>query len=78
MISFLQTPLILQKREGIEQYKKLECLIKGATSKWNLLGGTKQWTHKRVQKFNGETTNKVYAEYKQRELNENKKKMEKS
>lgn len=40
--------------------------------------GKKQWTHKRVEKFNDETINKVYAEYKQRELNENKEKTEKS
>ena len=31
----------------------------------------KQWTHEKVDKVSNETTNKVYAEYKQGKLNEN-------
>ena len=53
-------------KEDIEQHKKreeLKCVIdKGK------LGH--KWTHKRVDKASGKVTNKTYAEYKQRELNE--------
>ena len=55
-------------KEGIDQYKKWECL-KSVTdkSKGHLLG---KWMHKRVDNVSDETINKKYAEYKQRELNE--------
>ena len=56
-------------KEGVEQHKKRGCL-KEAISKGKVLGGKKQWTHERVDKANNETINKMYAEYKQRELNE--------
>ena len=51
-------------REGIEQHKKGECL-NSAISKGKVLGGKKQWTHERIDKASGETTNKTYTEYKQ-------------
>ena len=56
-------------KEGIEQHKKRECL-KSAIGKGNghLLGS--KWTHERVVKASGETINKKYAKYIQRELNE--------
>ena len=53
-------------KEGIEQYKKRKCL-KGAIDKGKL--GHK-WTHRGVDKASDETINKIYAEYRQRELNE--------
>ena len=53
-------------KEGIEQYKKRKCL-KGAIDKGKL--GHK-WTHEGVDKASDETINKIYAEYRQRELNE--------
>ena len=56
-------------REGIEQHKKGEYL-KSTISKGKVLGRKKQWTHERIDKASGETTNKTYGEYKQRELNE--------
>ena len=52
-------------KEGIEQYKKRKCL-KGAIDKGKL--GHK-WTHGGVDKASDETI-KIYAEYRQRELNE--------
>ena len=56
-------------KEGIEQHEKRECL-KGAIGKGkgHLLGS--KWTHERVDKASDETTNKNYAKYIQRELNE--------
>ena len=53
--------------ERIEQHKKREEL-KSVIDKGKL--GHK-WTHKRVDKANDEIINKTYAEYQQRELNEN-------
>ena len=35
-----------------------------------MLGGKKHWTYERVAKASDETINKIYAEYKQLELNE--------
>ena len=52
--------------ESIEQHKKREQL-KSVIDKGKL--GHK-WTHKRVDKASNEIINKMYAEYKQRELNE--------
>ena len=54
-------------KEGIEQHKKRKCL-KSAIDKGKL--GHK-WTHGRVDKASDEIINKTYAEYNQRELNEN-------
>ena len=56
------------QKEGIEQYRKRECL-KSVTSKGQayLLGS--KWTQEKVEKASDETINKTYAEYKQRELN---------
>ena len=56
-------------KKGIEQYKKRECL-KSAVSKNKALGAKKQWMHERIDKASDEVTNKTYAEYRQRELNE--------
>ena len=56
-------------KEGIEQYKKRECLksvIDGG--KAHLLGH--KWTQEKVDKASDGIFNKTYAEYKQRELNE--------
>ena len=56
-------------KEGIEQYKKRECLksvIDGG--KAYLLGH--KWTQEKVDKASDGIINKTYAEYKQRELNE--------
>ena len=58
--------------EGIEQHEKREEL-KNVIDKGKL--GHK-WTNKRVDKANDEIINKTYAEYKQRELNEKGKKLE--
>ena len=52
--------------EGIEQYKKQEEL-KSVIDKGKL--GHK-WTHRRVDKASDEIITKMYAEYKQRKLNE--------
>ena len=57
-------------KEGIEQHKKGECLKSVLDKgKAHVLGYNK-WTHARVDKASDETINKMYAEYKQRELNE--------
>ena len=53
-------------KEAIEQHKKREEL-KSIIDKGRL--GHK-WTHKRVDKASDEIINKMYAEYRQRELNE--------
>ena len=53
-------------KEVIEQHKKRECL-KSLIDKGKL--GHK-WTHGRVDKVSDETINKIYVEYRQRELNE--------
>ena len=37
-----------------------------------------KWTHERVDKTSDETINKVYAAYRQRELNEKAKKLERT
>ena len=57
-------------KEGIEQYRKRECL-KSIISKGRayLLGS--KWTQEKVDKASEETINKRYTEYKQHELNEN-------
>ena len=56
-------------KEVIEQHKKRQC-FKSVIDKGkdHLLGH--KWTHKMVDKASNETINKMYAEYKQRELNE--------
>ena len=56
-------------KEGIGQHRKRECL-ESVTSKGKayLLGG--KWTQEKVDKTSDETINKMYIEYKQRELNE--------
>ena len=53
-------------KEGIEQHKKREYL-KSVIDKGKL--GHK-WRHRRVDKASDETINKIYVEYRQRELNE--------
>ena len=58
--------IIDTQKEGTEKYKKREEL-KNAVDKGKL--GHK-WAHVREDKASGETINKTYAEYKQRELNE--------
>ena len=57
-------------KEGAEQHKKRE-VLKSVIDKGKL--GHK-WTHERVDKTSDETINKVYAAYRQRELNEKGKK----
>ena len=54
-------------KEGMEQYKKRECL-KGVMDKGKgyLLG--QKWTQERVEKASDEIINKTYTEYKQREI----------
>ena len=64
-------------KEGVEQHRKQEYL-KSAISKGKELGGKKQWTHEKVDKASDENTNKTYAQYKQRKLNENGEKTEKA
>ena len=60
-------------KEGIEQHKKRECLKSVIDKgKVHLLGS--KWTHGRVEKASDETINKIYVEYRQRELNEKGKK----
>ena len=56
-------------KEGIEQHKKWECLT-GVISRGKacLLG--REWTQEKVDKSRYETTDKIYAEYKQHGLNE--------
>ena len=56
-------------KEGIEQHKKREEL-KSVISKGKVYLLENKWTHEKVDKASGETINKTYAEYKQRELNE--------
>ena len=51
-------------KEATEQHKKRECL-KSATEK----GKLHKWTHKRVDKASDEVINKMYAAYRQHELN---------
>ena len=56
-------------KEGIEQHRKRQCLKSVIDrGKTHLLGH--KWIHERVDKASDEATNKTYAEYKQRELNE--------
>ena len=62
--NFVDTP-----KEGIEQHKKRECLKSAIGSGKAYLLGSK-WTQERVEKASYETMNKLYAEYRQRELNE--------
>ena len=62
-------------KEGIEQHKKrkeLKSVIDKA--KVHLLGH--KWTHGRADKASDEIANKTYAEYRQRELDEKGKKLE--
>ena len=56
-------------KPGIKWHRKRECL-KGVIGKGkaHLLGS--KWTHEKVDKASDETINKIYAEYRQRELNE--------
>ena len=61
-------------KEGVERHKKRENLKSVIDKgKGHLLG---KWTHERVDIASDETIDKKYAEYKQRELNENVKKLE--
>ena len=56
-------------KKRIEQNKKRECLKSVIDKgKVHLLGH--KWTHGRMDKASDETINKIYVEYKQRELNE--------
>ena len=56
-------------KEGIEEHKKRECLKSVIDkTKAHLLGH--KWTHERVDKASDEIINKMYGEYKQRELKE--------
>ena len=61
-------------KKGVEQHRKLEWL-KGAIDKGKVYllsrkkTPKKQWAHERVDTANNKTINKVYVEYKQRELN---------
>ena len=63
-------------KKGVEQHRKLEWL-KGAIDKGKVYllsrkkNPKKQWAHERVDTANNKTINKVYVEYKQRELNKN-------
>ena len=57
------------QNEGVEQNRKRECL-KYAINKGKPFDGQKQWRHERVDTTSDEIINKVYAEYKKRELNE--------
>ena len=60
--------IVDKPKEGIEQHKERECLRKAIDrGKANLVH---KWTHERVDKASDETINETYAEYKQRELNE--------
>ena len=64
-------------KEGIEQYKKRECLKSVIDkSKADLLGH--KWTHGRVDKASNKIISKTYAGYRQRELNEKGEKTEKA
>ena len=66
---FVDTP-----KEGVERHKKREYLKSVIDKgKVHLLG---KWTDERVDKEIDETADKKYAEYKQRELNEKVKKLE--
>ena len=56
-------------KEEIEQHRKRECLKSGISKGKAYLLGSK-WTQEKVDKASDETTNKMYAEYKQRGLNE--------
>ena len=60
-------------KEGIEQHRKRECLksVIGRVKVY-LLGS--KWTQEKVDKASDKTINKMYVEYKQRELNEKGKK----
>ena len=57
-------------KEVVEQHRKLECL-KSATSKGKvyLLEGKKQWAQDKIDGASDEAINKLYAKYKQQELN---------
>ena len=56
-------------KEGVEQRKKREAL-KDAISqgKAYLLGGKKPWTFERIDAMNDEAVNKIYCEFKQRDI----------
>ena len=56
-------------KEGIEKHRKQECL-KSIMSKGRSYVLGSKWTQKKLDKASDETINKLYAEYKQRELNE--------
>ena len=63
-------------KEGIYQHRKRGCLKSAIGSgKAYLLG--RKWRRKKVNKASDETINKTYDAYKQRELNEKVKKLEK-
>ena len=56
-------------KEGIEQHKKWECLTRVISRRKACLLG-REWTQEKVGKSRYETTDKIYAEYKQHGLNE--------
>ena len=56
-------------KEGIEQHEKRECLKSVIDKGKAYLLGSK-WTQERLNKASDEAINKMYALYKQRELNE--------
>ena len=57
-------------KEVIEQHKKRECLKSVIDRGRAHLLGSKWWTQERLDKASDEIINKTYAEYRQRELNE--------
>ena len=57
-------------KEVIEQHKKRECLKSVIDRGRAHLLGSKWWTQERLDKASDEIINKMYAEYRQRELNE--------
>lgn len=64
-------------KEGAEHHRQRQYL-KSAASKGKVLLGKKEWKHERIGKASDKTINKIYAEYKQCELNEKGEKTEKS
>ena len=67
--------VVATPREGIEQHRKRECL-KDVISMGKAHSLRHKWTYKRVDKASNETINKVYALYKQRDMNEKGEKLE--
>ena len=61
--------IVDKPKEGIEQHRKRECLKSAiGKGKAHLLGH--KWTQEKVDKASDEIINKLYAEYKQREITE--------